>query len=214
MNRPTYNETSLSDALKFNWHGWHLSRKVDGIFAVRLFARCEVVGEATRDGVFHPFDLRVAFGQDVEREATTVRMAALGQLMRQLPAKLNWRQCESGFGAEFIEAVLAAGGEGCVAKPLGGRFGEDWFKIKRYETFDCRIEAKLRNAVLLSLNGEPAGKCPLRGANYEAAQLATQSKLKPTGEISAVLSASRALSGFVTTRSSLTEKLFPVNPFH
>ena len=41
--------------------------------------------------------------------------------------------------------------------------------MKGFSTFDCRIEAKLRNAVLLSLDGEPAGKCPLRGANYEAA---------------------------------------------
>ena len=169
MNRPIYKETSLKDALKFNWRGcdWHLSEKMDGVWTVRDFDGSRVTGETMSDGRFFAFDILTADNQDVRQCAWFDRRTAL----IDCAARYGFRLVKQGIGAEFIEAVLRDGGEGIVAKSFNAPFGVDWFRVKRSETFDCRIEAKLRGAVLLSLNGEPAGKCPLRGANFEAAQV-------------------------------------------
>ena len=171
MTRPLYNETSLADALAFDWRGWHLSEKYDGVWRVNRFANCVVTGEAMRDGRFFAFDIPVAFGQDVRRLSWTEREQALTELFSQLNPKLNWHRCATGSGAEFIEAVLANGGEGIVAKPFDAKFGEDWFKVKRVQTFDVTVTAKLRGAIAIAYEGQDAGKCPLSGAKWNAAQI-------------------------------------------
>ena len=168
FKRPIYGTTDLRDALQYHWRGYHLSEKMDGVFAVREFSNSTVLGEAMRDGRFFPFDVSRAFGQDVSRLAWRERQAALDQIFSVLNPKLNWHRCATGAGAEFIETILACGGEGGVAKPFDAPLGRDWFKVKRSETFDCRVEAKLKDAVLLSLDGSPAGKCALFAENYRA----------------------------------------------
>ena len=78
---------------------------------------------------------------------------------------------KSGTGADFITSTIEAGGEGVVAKPIAARFGRDWLKIKRVETYDVRITAKLQNAVAIEFENQAAGKCPIYGANHEAARI-------------------------------------------
>jgi ATP-dependent DNA ligase len=46
-----------------------------------------------------------------------------------------------GNGGEFLEAVLANGGEGVVAKCINSPYGFDWIKAKRIETHDCIVTA-------------------------------------------------------------------------
>lgn len=164
--RPYYGVTGLKVALAWHWRGWHLSQKMDGENAVHQFAGCTVTGEAMPDGKFYAWDIVTAFGSDIRRLAWRERELALSELFTRLNPKLNWHRCATGAGAEFIEAVLANGGEGVVAKPLAAPFGVAWTKIKRQETFDCTVTERniARGSIRLALHGEDCGWCPARAA--------------------------------------------------
>ena len=166
--RPSYGVTDLKAALAFNFRGWHLSEKMDGVFAVRHFAGCTVTGEAMRDGRFFAWDIVTAFDEDIRRRQWLEREAALRELFSLLNEKLNWHRCATGNGAEFIEAVLANGGEGVVAKPFDSPFGYDWTKIKRSETHDCRVVEKhpSKLSVHLSEGGVDRGWVAILGGDY------------------------------------------------
>jgi len=163
--RPDYRTCDLQAALAFNWRGcdWHLSEKMDGVWTVCDFDGSLVTGETMRDGSFYGFDIAFIAGEDVRRRSWFDRSEAL----IDCSARYGFRLVKQGSGAEFIEAVLAAGGEGIVAKPFAAPFGVDWFKVKRVETFDVTVTAKLRGAIAIAYEGQDAGKCPLAGQNLE-----------------------------------------------
>jgi len=104
----------------------------------------------------------------VQRLPWTEREQALNEMFSRLNPKLNWHRCATGAGAEFIEAILSAGGEGCVAKPFDAPFGYDWTKIKRSETRDCIVTEKhpAKLSIRLSENGIDRGWCPMLGGDY------------------------------------------------
>lgn len=160
--RPSYVSMELADAQSFKWRAWHLSEKLDGVFAVRQFNGCTVTGEAMRNGRFYAWDIVTAFGEDVRRRQWPERNAALETLFASLPEKLNWHRPAAGHGVEFLETILANGGEGCVAKPLDGFFVFNFIKIKRVETHDCMVAEKHpeKMSVRLEFNGEDCGWCP------------------------------------------------------
>jgi len=171
MKRPPFKEVDLQDALAFDWRSYRLSIKADGVTAIREWNGCRVWGDAMADGRLMVWDIERAFGQDVSRLATSERERATAELFSNLSPKLNWHRCPVVSGAEGIEAAIANGEEGTVGIPWDAPFNAIRYKVKRSITVDCRIEAKLLNAVLLSQDGEPAGKCPLRGWKYEAASV-------------------------------------------
>jgi ATP-dependent DNA ligase len=117
-----------------------------------------------KDGRLMVWDIDRAFDQDVRRLPWTARADALDQLFARLPDKLNWRRCPTGHGAEFIEAVIQAGGEGIVAKPFDAPFGVAWLKVKRSVTHDCIVTDRnvCTGSIRLSLEGEDCGWCPCR----------------------------------------------------
>ena len=161
MNRPPYHSLPVADALRADWRGWHLSQKMDGIFAVHELNGCTVMGEQMKDGSFHPFDIVTAFNQDVRRCSWNERSAALNQIMDVAP--VHWHRIPTGHGAEFIEAVLAKGGEGIVAKAFDSPLGAIWTKCKRLETYDCTI-AELnpyKASVRVELEGQNCGWVPV-----------------------------------------------------
>jgi ATP-dependent DNA ligase len=159
----------LKDALAQSWRGWQLSEKMDGRFAVRQFAGCTVTGEAMRDGRFYAWDIATAFGEDIRRRQWPERDEAITELFNRLPPKLNWHRPATGHGAEFIEAVLHAGGEGVVAKPNWGYFGIHFTKIKRVETFDVKIVTKhpTKYSVAIEYDGQPAGNVAVLFGRYD-----------------------------------------------
>lgn len=163
IQRFDYGRLDLADALKFDFRGWHLSQKMDGVWRPREIGRSIVIGEAMRDGRFFAFDCPVAYGEDVRRMAWTERRDA----MRQIAREAGVNTAPEGHGAEFLEAVLANGGEGVVAKPFDSPLGFNWFKVKRRETFDVTVTAKLRGAIAIGYEGQDAGKCALAGRNLE-----------------------------------------------
>jgi ATP-dependent DNA ligase len=165
--RPSYNALDLAAALKANWHGQHLSEKADGVCVRREFAGCAVWGDSMRDGRLMVWDIDCAFGCDVRRLPWTERERALTELFGQLNPKLNWHRCPTGHGAEFIEAIIQAGGEGIVAKPFDAPFGVGLWKVKRTESFDlvCAERNERRGSIRLAgPGGEDYGWCPCRAA--------------------------------------------------
>jgi len=173
INRPSYTSLELPAALKAKWRGWHLSEKADGVCVRREFAGCAVWGDSMRDGRLMVWEIDCAFGCDVRRLPWTERARALTELFGQLNPKLNWNRCPAGHGAEFIEAIIRAGGEGIVAKHLDAPFGVGLWKVKRAESFDlvCAERNESRGSIRLSgPGGEDFGWCPCR-AQFDRVRL-------------------------------------------
>jgi ATP-dependent DNA ligase len=155
--RPHFGQMELVRALAFDWRGWHVSQKLDGVWTVRDFDGSILTGEKMKGGQFFAFDVAIAYGADVRRWPWVERREA----MRQIARAAGVDTVPEGHGAEFIEAVLRDGGEGIVAKPWDSFFGVDWVKVKRFETFDCRVIEKhpRKLSLHLSLDGQDAGWC-------------------------------------------------------
>lgn len=103
-------------------------------------ASCTMDGELVGK-TFFAFDLLEADGQDLRRCPLRERRAALLALQPLFPDWLKpipaARPGQS--GSEYLQAVLRAGGEGCVAKHMAAPYGCQWFKAKCLETFDVVV---------------------------------------------------------------------------
>jgi ATP-dependent DNA ligase len=104
-------------------------------FAGELVTRTSNIQQAT----FWAFDLVAADGQDLRRRPLRERRAWLRELWPSFPGWM--RPIPEGRGGEFLEAVLANGGEGIVAKHVESRYGEPeaWVKCKD-QTEDCIVD--------------------------------------------------------------------------
>ena len=133
---------------------------MDGVWAVKELDGSILIGEQMKDARFFCFDIAQHQGQDVRQLALRERLTILdtefnGKLLR--PA--------SGQGGEFLEAVLARGGEGVCAKHLDGFFGDPWTKCKRVVTLDLVVTDKVRGSIkLATIEGEDRGWCHARAA--------------------------------------------------
>lgn len=137
-------------------------RKMDGRFEMLDWNKSLVAGERMRDGAFYAFDAAVIHGDDCRRSPFRERLAALRHLAAGFPAGMFLVQ--EGAGGEFLEAVIADGGEGVVFKNPDGYWGIGQWKCKRVETFDVRVTAIHRQSALISFDGEQAGAVPIYGA--------------------------------------------------
>ena len=171
--KPPFYSVPLATGLA--WRGGAqqiFQEKIDGVWATQEVRgqRSEVslaLGERTRDGVFHAFDCVEFEGTDLRAEPLHVRLRALAELC-SLTSDL--RPVASGNGGEFLEAVLARGGEGVVCKSLTAPFGAPWTKCKRLQVF-YGIVRELRpatGAVRVDLVHESWKECPGRLAPFEA----------------------------------------------
>jgi hypothetical protein len=163
ITRPPFRTVPLADGLRWRGGGgWRYEEKMDGVWTVRTIGSAVIVGEAMRDGRFFAFDVVHHAGQDLRQLPLSARLLALDELGHGEGAG-RWLRPRSGQGGEFLEAVLARGGEGVVAKLLDSQFGAAWHKCKRVETFDLVVTEKAtdRHAIrLATLDGEPRGWCP------------------------------------------------------
>ena len=165
VTRPQFQSVPLTAGLKWpGGAGWRVEEKMDGVWAVREFGRSFVCGEAMKDGRFIAFDLPIFEGQDLRREPLRNRLALLADLERG-ELRGQFLRPATGTGGEFLEAVLARGGEGVVRKHLDGTWRDVWEKCKRVETFDLRVVDKdpFRGSLYLAtIEGEPRGKVPCK----------------------------------------------------
>jgi hypothetical protein len=156
VKRPPFVTVPLADGLRWRGGaGWRYEKKLDGVWTVRQFGQSFIVGETVPGGQFIAFDIPILDGQDIRREPLAARLGALDGFNLPRPA--------CGQGGEFLEAVLARGGEGVVAKRLDDPYGALWWKCKRVETFDLVVVEKAtdRRSIRLALpEGEPRGWCP------------------------------------------------------
>jgi len=163
IRRPPFGSVALAEGRRWRGGaGWRYEEKLDGRWCVRECDRALLVGEAMRDGRFFAFDVVRYAGQDLRPLALRERLQVLDDLT-QGELRGAFLRPATGQGGEFLEAVLAAGGEGIVAKPLSAPWGASlWFKCKRVETFDCVVTEKnlARGSIRLALNGEDCGWCP------------------------------------------------------
>jgi ATP-dependent DNA ligase len=134
--KPQFSSVPLANGRKWRGGGgWRYEEKKDGRWGERLLGSSVLAGEVCRDGLFWVFDVPIFDGADVRRSPLSARLEMLAGI--QLPD--GWIRIPHGSGGEFLEAVLASGGEGIVAKHLETTYGQNWIKCKRSETHDCIV---------------------------------------------------------------------------
>jgi ATP-dependent DNA ligase len=161
VERPPFISIPLAAGLCWRGGGgWRYEEKMDGVWSEREFRGSTIIGEQMRDGRFYAFDITKFEGVDVRTLPLVMRLAYLGWTD---PMNRHFLRPASGHGAEFLEAVLARGGEGVVAKLLDAPYGTKWFKCKRVETFDLIVTEKdsdHHSIRLATMEGEGRGWCP------------------------------------------------------
>lgn len=181
--RPPFESVPL--AVGRQWRGgagFLYEEKLDGVFHAReyrgSFGSCMIVGELVggKCGSHYAFDIVHYAGQDLRALALRDRLKVLGELQAG-ELRGEFLRPASGQGGEFLEAVLARGGEGVVAKPLDAPYGALWYKCKRVETRDCVILEKHsggKSSVRLGEVAPPPGTgiidrgwMPLRGSKFD-----------------------------------------------
>ena len=142
-----------ADADTWRADKWRIEQKMDGRFAVREIAGRSIAGELMRDGSFVAFDCLGVDGQDISGEPLRARL-------RELDAVPGLIRPATGVGEEFLEAVLANGGEGIVAKRLDSPYHAGMLAIKRVIELACVVtEIPPFQAVKIAdaKTGEPRG---------------------------------------------------------
>jgi hypothetical protein len=191
-----------------NWKGPDVScqRKYDGIFEIRTIGFgaghvAELAGEAMKfksGGLFTSRD-REMFARFGSWYAAFDLLALDGQDMRGQPLRLRWRElarivpycgvsgdvilADSGFGGDFVGAVLAAGGEGACAKPWGSTWFDPFYAAKPLQTFRCRVVGLCGGKQAVQLadadTGQPRGM--MRLSEGKICQIRVGSLLKVCG---------------------------------
>ncbi len=176
--RPPFVSVPLATGLKWSGLGWHHEEKMDGTFRTRNVMGCIVVGEQMHNYAFYAFDILSFNGHDCSQFPLSERIPLLDTL-----ALLRPRFC-IGSGGEFLESVIARGGEGVVRKRLDQPYGAQWEKCKRSQVFYCRV-ADLdpsRGSVILADrdSGEKRGRLPLR-SRFEQVRVGSILKVEAFG---------------------------------
>ncbi len=195
--KPHIESVPLPKALAWTGgNGYLYEEKLDGRFTEMPQGNSLLVGE-TVGARFVAFDVVTYCGADVRHRSIQERLSLLPQFPFPNPARGN--------GGEFLEAILARGGEGCVAKELGQPYGRGWFKAKRCQVFyvivtrkatDGRQSVDIKFAPFQDVknpmpqnvgfqdikNLEPAGSLALRGAKFDAVRVGSILKLEAFGK--------------------------------
>ncbi len=191
--KPTIQSVPLPTGLAWSGGNWLYQEKLDGQFCAREMGCSVVVGELLPLGQFFAFDCPVIDGQDVRRAPLQHRLECLN--------RFSFPQPKRGNGGEFLEAILASGGEGIVAKPLDSPYGIGWLKCKRVEVFYCVVTGKagdgrqsvriahcppfqdVKNVVVSRREKfEAAGNLQLRGEKFDRVRVGSILKLEAFGK--------------------------------
>jgi hypothetical protein len=145
--------------------GFIYEQKMDGKFHVFSVGGGIVCGEKMRNGTIYAFDIVSRDGIDVRGLPLGERLRELTGLIAQLRPKGVLRPA-TGQGGEFLEHVIASGGEGVVSKDLSAPFGHGQFKCKRQENFTCLVTGLREDVGAVELadlaTGENRGAMPLK----------------------------------------------------
>lgn len=190
LQKPAKRRVELADGLRWaGGGGWLYTRKYDGVFTTLEIAPGTVlIGELmrARSGSVLTAADRALLDRHGQFFAAHSLASLQGQCLLREPTRLRWSDlcrllassrdgafgpvvlAESGHGGEFLQAVLAAGGEGVCATRLDDSWGE-MYACKREETIDAVIVEMdaARGTIRLGEHGQDLGWCPARAAFQE-----------------------------------------------
>ena len=177
MNKPSFESVPLETGLRWRaGAGWRYEEKLDGRYHVEELPHATVAGELMRGGQFIAFDVLNCEGQDLRSLPLCERMTILDAMKLPRPAV--------GSGGAFLGAVLARGGEGVVAKPIGSPFGVGWLKCKRSQVYYCQViglDQWTGSAVLADRDsGEKRGRVALH-SSFDRVRLGSVLKIEAYG---------------------------------
>lgn len=174
-HKPRKTVVPLAEALAWRGGGGFIyQEKMDGCFATLEVRgqRSEVsllAGERMANGDFWAFDILTHSGQDVRRLPLRDRWRLLTQDFGHKTQDLSGI-VPTGNGGEFLEAVLARGGEGIVAKDLDAPYGE-MFAAKRIWEGLCVVTGLGLGthsvAIADATTGQPRGRVTVPGFKIE-----------------------------------------------
>jgi len=151
----------VADAVRWRGNDCLLQRKYDGEFEVRtvqmgglditmagefmkhkaggLYTAADHANFAKYGVWMAAFDLLTIGGLDVSSDPLRWRWAQLCALAPYWEPRSGLVLAESGFGGEFVSAVLDTGGEGVVAKPWQMPWNTVMWAAKPLQTFYCMV---------------------------------------------------------------------------
>lgn len=142
IHKPPFESLAWRSGIAMPPRGMLWEQKIDGKFATMTIANSLLVGERTPD-YFWPFDCLQHDGQDIRALPLIERRRALDDAVsrrEKMPFQdVKIRRPATGSGGEFLDAILANGGEGVVVKSWSGVWGDTWTKIKRSAVFYCVV---------------------------------------------------------------------------
>jgi len=154
---------------------FRLEEKLDGKFATKLIGGLLVAGEQMRSGDFIAFDCLQVNSQDIKNEPLRVRL----QQLDSLPGLLR---PSTGHGAEFVEAILARGGEGIVAKRWDAPFDASMYAVKRSIEMQCVVTEILPfQAVKIADAATGADRGKVKIAAFKISKIRVGSTIKVVG---------------------------------
>ena len=132
ISKPTKIIATSAQVLTWKASEFRLEEKLDGKFSTKLIGGLLVAGEQMRSGDFIAFDCLMVNSQDMKNEPLRVRL----QQLNSLPGILR---PSTGYGVEFVEAILSKGGEGIVAKRWDAPFDASMYAVKRSVELRCVV---------------------------------------------------------------------------
>lgn len=137
IRRPPFFSIPVSTGLKMT-ERYCYQEKLDGVWSVQSrFGGDVFAGEQMDDGRFVAFDCLSYLGEDIQNRPLRERLQAL-ESFRHLGLEI----VPMGHGGEFLEHILARGGEGMVVKDWDSPFGSTWTKCKRLQNYKLLVAEK------------------------------------------------------------------------
>jgi hypothetical protein len=177
VGKPTKQIIDVETALAtWNRTDGIVQEKKDGVFAVLELGDITIAAEKMFNGDIFAFDILEVSGQDVRTMPLRLRWNALESFRAKLAAFgiQTVPTASDGHGADFLQQVLKAGGEGCVLKSWHATYYDPMLAAKRSKIFTCRVlEIGPGQSVSLvdAEVGIDRGRMPLRGGKCDQVRI-------------------------------------------
>lgn len=194
-DKPKFESLDWRRATRLSCQSLLWEEKIDGEWRTIERNGHTIIGESLPD-MFCPFDCLSLHGEDLRARPLSERRRALTEWVA-LASESGFQDVKNhgfktskirlpatGSGGEFLEAILANGGEGVVVKDWSSPWGAPWIKIKRSRVYYCRVTELLPwvagAEICDSITGEKRGKIALRG-KFDSVRVGSVLKVEAYG---------------------------------
>lgn len=195
ISKPKFESLAWQSGVNTLGCGQLWEEKLDGEWRSIAHNDHMIIGESL-PGLFYPFDCLALHGEDLRARPLVDRRRALTEWVA-LASESGFQDVKNkgfktskirlpatGAGGEFLEAILARGGEGVVVKDWSAPWGAPWVKIKRSQVYYCRVTELLPwvagAEICDSVTGEKRGKIALRG-KFDSVRVGSVLKVEAYG---------------------------------